>query len=93
MPVTATDPSGGTHEVEIFNISMGGLMFHSERPYLEESMLRLQIPLDGDCFTVEAEVRHCYEDYKGYCVGLEFAVTSPPFIFKLHALLKSEGLT
>ena len=88
---TATCPAGSSQEIEIWNLSLGGLMFRSQRPYQEDDMLRLRIPLDGDCFTVEAEVRHCIEDYKGYCVGVEFASTSPPFIFKLHSVLKSSG--
>ena len=89
---TASDSYGGSQEIEIWNLSMGGLMFRSERPYREDDILRLRIPLEGDCYTVEAEVRHCIEDHKGYCVGVEFAATSPPFIFKLHAVLKSAGV-
>lgn len=88
---TANLPSGGQCAIDIRNISMGGLMFRSDRPFLIEDVLRLKLPLDGDCFTVEAEVRHCSEDYEGYSVGVEFAATSPPFVFKLHSMLKSTG--
>lgn len=85
---TASLPSGGQHEVKIQNLGMGGLMFYSDRPYQPEDMLRIQLPILGDCFTVEAEVRHVREEPDGFLVGVEFAVTSPPFIFKVHELLK-----
>ena len=88
---TASLPTGGTHEIEIRNIGMGGLMFYSDRPFQPEEILRIQLPLSGDCFIVEAEVRHVREETDSYFVGVEFAVTSPPFIFRVHELLKESA--
>jgi hypothetical protein len=88
---TANAPTGGPHGIEIKNLGMGGLMFRSDRPYQVDDILRIQLPLEGDCFTIEAEVRHVEEDFEGYSVGVEFSTTSPPFIFKVHGLLKAAG--
>ena len=90
---SATDVTGSIHEIDICNLGMGGLLFKSSRPYVEEDMLRLRIPLDGETFSVEAEVRHCQEDYQGYYIGAEFATTSPPFIFRVHELLKAASVS
>ena len=87
----ASLPSGGKHAVQIMNISLGGLLFRSPRPYQVDDLLRLELALEDDCFNVEAEVRHVSEDYEGYSIGVEFASTSPPFIFKVHALLKDSS--
>ena len=87
----ASLPSGGQHGVEIRNISLGGLLFRSARPFQVDDLLRLELPLGDDCFTVEAEVRHVSEDYEGYSIGVEFSSTSPPFVFKVHSLLKDSA--
>ena len=87
----ASLPAGGKHAVEIRDISLGGLMFRSDRPYQVEDLLRIELSLDEDCFTVDAEVRHVSEDYDGYDIGVEFSSTSPPFVMKVHELLKRKG--
>jgi len=86
------DPRGGQQqEIEIQNIGFGGLMFRSDRPYAEESLVRLKVEIDSESFVVDAEIRHVQEDLRGYSVGVEFVTSSPPFIFKVQELLKAAG--
>jgi len=88
----ASSPPGGPFDVEVKNISMGGLLLRSDRPYQIKDILCLQLPLEGELFKIEAEVRHVEEDFTAYLIGVEFSTMSPQFIFKVHDLLMSAGV-
>lgn len=69
------DVEGRPRVVQVFDISMGGIGFHSERPAAVGSVCHIRLQTKSFIVDSDVQVSRCQERDSGYDIGARFIET------------------
>ena len=71
--------AGEVRQEQLANISLGGLAFHSRRPFQPQSIVTVRIPLIDENFQATGQVAWCIPRGEGFEVGMKLLEQNEAF--------------